>query len=346
MRPVHYADYLQLEKILQAQQLESDQHQSHAHDEMLFIIIHQTYELWFKQVLFEVDSIAEIMGKRVINDNSPDLQSAVHRLNRIAVILRVAVHQMDIMETMTPMDFLDFRDFLRPASGFQSWQFKLLEARLGLRYYERHAQEYYISQLRPEEVKLIKKAEESPSLLDLLNTWLERMPFFENTSFWRNFQPVVQAEEGLHPFWADYREIYRRSLTEREQGNILAFDNTFLGSDGGHSRRLSPMACRAALFIKLYRGYPMLQMPFQFLQLLLDIDEQLSTWRYRHVNMVQRMIGMRTGTGGSTGKEYLHGALEKHYIFREIAGLTSFLIERKNLPVLSPELERRLGFQS
>jgi tryptophan 2,3-dioxygenase len=106
------------------------------------------------------------------------------------------------------------------------------------------------------------------------------------------------------------------------------------------------MACRAALFIKLYRGYPMLQMPFQFLQLLLDIDEQLSTWRYRHVNMVQRMIGMRTGTGGSTGKEYLHGALEKHYIFREIAGLTSFLIERKNLPVLSPELERRLGFQS
>ena len=346
MRPVHYADYLQLEKILQAQQLESDLHQSHAHDEMLFIIIHQTYELWFKQVLFEVDSIAEIMGKRVINDNSPDLQTAVHRLSRIAVILRVAVHQMDIMETMTPMDFLDFRDFLRPASGFQSWQFKLLEARLGLRYYERHAQEYYISQLRTSEVELIKKSEESPSLLDLLNTWLERMPFFEDAAFWQNYQSTTPATAGPHPFWADYREIYRRSLTEREQGNILAFDKTFVQSDPEQPRRLSPMACRAALFIKLYRGYPMLQMPFQFLHLLLDIDEQLSTWRYRHVNMVQRMIGIRTGTGGSTGKEYLHGALEKHYIFKEIAGLTSFLIERKNLPALSPELESRLGFRS
>jgi tryptophan 2,3-dioxygenase len=346
MRPVHYADYLQLEKILQAQQLESDLHQSHAHDEMLFIIIHQTYELWFKQVLFEVDSIAEIMGKRVINDNSPDLQTAVHRLSRIAVILRVAVHQMDIMETMTPMDFLDFRDFLRPASGFQSWQFKLLEARLGLRYYERHAQEYYISQLRTSEVELIKKSEESPSLLDLLNTWLERMPFFEDTAFWQSYQATTPATAGLHPFWADYREIYRRSLTEREQGNILAFDKTFVQSDPEQPRRLSPRACRAALFIKLYRGYPMLQMPFQFLHLLLDIDEQLSTWRYRHVNMVQRMIGIRTGTGGSTGKEYLHGALEKHYIFKEIAGLTSFLIERKNLPLLSPELESRLGFRS
>ncbi|MBK8563811.1 MAG: hypothetical protein IPN76_10840 [Saprospiraceae bacterium] len=95
----------------------------------------------------------------------------------------------------------------------------------------------------------------------------------------------------------------------------------------------------------LFRGYPMLQTPFQLLNLLLEIDEQLSTWRYRHMNMVHRMIGTRTGTGGSTGKDYLKGALDKHYIFKEIAGLTSFLIERQQLPKLSLTLEEKLGFK-
>ncbi len=94
----------------------------------------------------------------------------------------------------------------------------------------------------------------------------------------------------------------------------------------------------------LYRGYPILQLPFQLLNSLLEIDEQLSTWRYRHMNMVHRMIGTRIGTGGSTGRDYLKGALDKHYIFVEIARLTSFLIERRKLPVLSAEMEKRLGF--
>jgi tryptophan 2,3-dioxygenase len=94
----------------------------------------------------------------------------------------------------------------------------------------------------------------------------------------------------------------------------------------------------------LYRGYPLLQLPFQVLHQLLEIDEQLSTWRYRHMSMVHRMIGTRIGTGGSTGKDYLGSALERHHVFREIAALTSFLIERKRLPQLDPEMERRLGF--
>ena len=98
------------------------------------------------------------------------------------------------------------------------------------------------------------------------------------------------------------------------------------------------------MFIMLYRGYPILQLPFQLLNGLLEIDEQLSTWRYRHMSMVHRIIGSRIGTGGSTGRDYLKGALDKHYIFAEIARLTSFLIERRKLPVLSPEMEKRLGF--
>jgi tryptophan 2,3-dioxygenase len=88
----------------------------------------------------------------------------------------------------------------------------------------------------------------------------------------------------------------------------------------------------------------LLQAPFQFLNNLLEIDEQMSTWRYRHVSMVTRMIGIRTGTGGSSGRDYLKGALDKHHIFREVAALSSYLIERRRLPRLSKELEERLGF--
>jgi tryptophan 2,3-dioxygenase len=98
------------------------------------------------------------------------------------------------------------------------------------------------------------------------------------------------------------------------------------------------------LFIMLYRGYPLLQLPFHIINAVLELDEQLSTWRYRHMNMVHRMIGHRVGTGGSTGKDYLKGAADKHYIFREFAQLTSFLIERKRLPKLSREMEQQLGF--
>ena len=344
-KEVHYSDYLQLDKILDAQMMESAQQGAPAHDEMLFIIIHQAYELWFKQILFEIDSVADIMRRPQINDNSPELQTVAHRLARIDTILKVAVHQIDILETMTPMDFLDFRDFLRPASGFQSWQFKITEAKLGLRYAERFGQEYYLSQLRPEHVALIKNAEQEPSLLDLVNHWLERMPFFDQPEFWADYQPLHPDENSeKHPFWQDYAAIYAGSLIPAERQNLGHFEQLFFGTDAAAERRLSARACRSALFIMLYRGFPLLQTPFQVLNHLLEIDEQLSIWRYRHVSMVTRMIGYRAGTGGSTGRDYLKGALDKHYIFREIAALSSYLIERRRLPVLGKALEERLGF--
>lgn len=338
MKAVHYADYLQLDKILHAQQLESELNQQPAHDEMLFIIIHQAYELWFKQIMFEVESVNAIMQQPALNDNSPELQTVVHRLQRTVTILKVLVQQIDIMETMTPMDFLDFRDMLRPASGFQSWQFKALEARLGLKYQQRHGQEYYISQLRQEQIDLIKQVEAEQPLISLLNQWLERMPFL-----------------GQAPGWfEEYTATYRASLNENERNNLSGFESVFGAADGSagvgdtpeNSRQLSPKACRAALFIMLYRGYPMLQLPFQLLNVLLEIDEQLSTWRYRHMNMVHRMIGTRVGTGGSSGKDYLKGAVDKHYIFKEIAQLTSFLVERRRLPVLDRQTEMKLGFNA
>ena len=215
---MHYHDYLQLDKILNAQFPESDKQKLSAHDEMLFIVIHQTYELWFKQLHHEVDSISAIMSKPALNDNSPELQTVVHRLNRCITILRVLVHQIDIMETMTPMDFLDFRDMLRPASGFQSWQFKQLEAKLGLKFEYRHGKEYYTSELRKEHVEIIKTSESNKSLLDLVNAWLERMPL------------APPLSDDRDSFWQIYRNNYEGSLAEAEKGNLQALDEIFFNS--------------------------------------------------------------------------------------------------------------------
>lgn len=348
---MNYHDYLQLDSILNSQFPESDKRELPAHDEMLFIVIHQAYELWFKQLHYEVDSVLDIFSQPELNDNSPELQTVVQRLSRCVTILRVLVHQIDIMETMTPMDFLDFRDMLRPASGFQSWQFKQLEAKLGLKFDHRHGKEYYTSQLKPSQVDIIKTAEANKSLLQLLNTWLERIPFFNDSEAWAGFKNS-QAPEGipvdvaskLHPFWMEYLYQYQQSLSEAEKNNIQAFEQLFIIETDAGERTISPAASRAALFIMLYRGYPLLQLPFQLLNGLLEIDEQLSSWRYRHMNMVHRMIGTRIGTGGSTGKDYLKAAADKHYIFREIAQLNSFLIERRKLPTLPKEIESKLGF--
>jgi tryptophan 2,3-dioxygenase len=336
-KDVYYGDYLQLDKILNAQDTESAKEGIDAHDEMLFIIIHQAYELWFKQIIYELKSIHEIFSKREINDNAPDLYKVTHRMKRITTILDVAVHQISIMETMTPLDFLDFRNLLRPASGFQSIQFKIVEAMLGLKLEDRFGKEYYLSQLREEHKDIIRKTEEQSSIIDEVNNWLERMPFLDDPTLWEQYS-------GNGNFWDDYRVAYQNSLTESEKGHMESFNKVFFDAEFSKTRRFSNKASRAALFIMLYRDYPLLQLPYQLLNLCLDIDELLSTWRYRHMNMVHRMIGARIGTGGSSGKDYLKSALDKHYIFKEIAEMTSFLIERTNLPKLPVKLEQRLGF--
>jgi tryptophan 2,3-dioxygenase len=170
-----------------------------------------------------------------------------------------------------------------------------------------------------------------------VNKWLERMPFFENEELWKNYS-------GKNGFWDDYKNAYVASLTTGEQENTERFNQVFFDPEFAKTRRFSNKASRAALFIMLYRDYPLLQLPYQMLNLLLDLDELMANWRNRHMNMVHRMIGTRVGTGGSSGKDYLKAALDKHYIFKELAEFTSFLIERRNLPVLPAGLEARLGF--
>lgn len=335
---MYYSTYLQLDKILSAQELESDRLNKHAHDEMLFIVIHQSYELWFKQIIYEMRSVHQMLSSKEIDDNGPELQVTVRRLNRVVEILKVLVNQIDVLETMTPLDFLDFRDMLRPASGFQSMQFKELETMLGLKVEERHGREYFTSQLKPEDAGKIYEEAKHKSILSLVNDWLERMPYFDNQDLWK--------DAGNKDFWTLYREIYAKSLRDGETNNLILFDELFMTDHTRNDRNLSDKARRAALFITIYRDYPILQNPFRLINHLLEIDELLANWRWRHMNMVHRMIGIRVGTGGSSGKGYLREAALKHYVFTEFAELTSFLIERSHLPDLPKDLKKKLGFYS
>lgn len=339
--PVYYSEYLQLDKILNAQMPESTKEGIRADDEMLFVIIHQTYELWFKQVLHELDIIREIFRQPNVADNSPDIYNSVHRLKRICTILTVLVDQISVIETMTPLDFLDFRDLLRPASGFQSIQFKMIEAALGLNYENRFGQEYYLSQLNQKDIDRVKKAEDEESLLVLLNRWLERMPFTNDDAYWSG----GVGENGRHPFWDAYRKAYAEGLSPVEQQNLATFDKLFMNeNEYPADRRLSSKASRSAFFIMLYRDFPLLHLPFELLSMLLEIDELLSLWRHRHIHMVQRTIGKRVGTGGSTGAGYLKAAADSHAIFKEIAELTSFLLPRHEIPALPDKLKSELSY--
>jgi tryptophan 2,3-dioxygenase len=345
--PLHYKDYLQLDKILHAQQPETGKNgQEPAHEEMLFIIIHQAYELWFKQVIYELDAILLIMGNETINDNSPDFQLIIQRLKRVVTIFKLLVQQIDVLETMTPMDFLSFRDHIRPASGFQSWQFKNIEAKLGLKYEHRHGQEFYASQLKQDEVDVLKKSENEQSLLQRINIWLERMPFINDEDYWENYHPM-SGNQNTPKFWNDYEYVYLQTLLVTDSQGEASFKDIFNHSAnaGNRNRTLSPMACRSALFINVYRGYPLLELPFQLLDTLLEVDSLIATWRFRHVNMIQRMIGVKMGTGGSAGAGYLKAALEKHYIFKEIALLNSFLVEKQKLPKLPQALIDKLTYR-
>lgn len=350
---MYYDSYLDLDKILSAQHPESRKDgNAPAHDEMLFIIIHQAYELWFKQILFELDYIISVFQKDTIDDNSEDLNLVRHRLNRVIKIWQLLTQQITLLNTMTPLDFLEFRNLLVPASGFQSVQFRLIEARMGLRMELRYKEEYYKRTneggFNRENFSRIEEMENKPNLLQLVSKWLERMPFFEKES-WQNYTPKTADDgSGLHPFWRDYRTLYEESLNEKEKSKITDFDAVFLSrgnaSEATAATTLSPAAMRSALFIMLYRDFPVFQISYQILDGLIETDNQMANWRHKHIDMVRRMIGLRMGTGNTSGRGYLQGALNKHYIFKDLSGISTFLIERRNLPKLPTEVIGRLSY--
>jgi tryptophan 2,3-dioxygenase len=345
MNNLYYSDYIELDKILNSQHPKSFESLEEGNDEMLFIIIHQVYELWFKQIIFELDLVRHIFIRGRINDNSDELSRAVHKLKRIGKILELINQQVSVLETMTALDFLEFRNLLLPASGFQSKQFRLIEAKLGLKLEQRYKREYYKNtrrgSLSETDLQDISQAESESTLKELIIQWLERMPFFDE-SYWREYRQGAELySEERHKFWTDYRNAYENSLSESEGSRLAEFDKVFFKEGRGE---VSPDAMRAALFITIYRNLPIFHLPFELLNTLSEIDELLSNWRYRHFMMVRRMIGLRVGTGGTSGAGYLEGTLSQHYAFREITEVATFLIERSKRPVLPNELKEKVSF--
>lgn len=353
--PVYYADYLQLEKILHAQAPESAKRGPAAHDETLFIIIHQTYELWFKQILHELDSIAKIFGH--IPLPSPALSTVVARLGRIIEIQKILVDQIRVMETMTTLDFLEFRDDLIPASGFQSLQFRLVEASLGVTSQHRLEIEhqFFQSRLKPADRDVLERIENGPSLFSHLESWLERMPFgqFDEWDFWAQYAEKVERMLERDLGYVKNNPTLEARIKELELANLEATKTSFLTLlDAGRYQklrdtgkvRLSQKAMLNALFIKLYREWPALQIPHQILELTVDVDELMTTWRYRHALMAQRLLGSKIGTGGSSGSDYLKKTTERNRVFTDLFDLATFMIPRTEIPDLPDFLKHEMGF--
>jgi len=338
-KSLYYTDHLSLDGILGSQHPIS----GNGTDETLFIIVHQTYELWFKQIIHELDKVRYIFLQESVNDNAGEMSIAVHKLKRVVKILEVLNQQVGVLETMTPMDFLEFRNLLQPASGFQSKQFRLIEAKLGLKLEHRYKSSYY-KNTRPggfnqDDYEDINQIEQDSTFKELLVKWAERTPLLDK-SLWKDYQGQHPGGNE-HPFWEDYKQIYKSSLSGIEERQMEVLERVFYKDGLGD---FSVPAMRAVLFIMLYRNLPIATLPFDLLTTLIDIDELLSQWRYKHMLMARRMIGMRVGTGGTSGAGYLEGALRQHYIFKELTEVSTFLVERSKLPKLPKAVIERMIF--
>ena len=306
---VHYLNYLQLDKILNAQKPISKGKKNEAHEEMLFIIIHQAYELWFKQIIHEIDSIVLFFKKEKINEEKMGLILA--RMDRVNKILDVLVDQLKILETMTSLDFLEFRHHLSPASGFQSHQFRKIEVSLGLKIDKRHhfgGCPYY-NEFSGSKKRQILDLEEEKSLFDLVEKWLERTPFLklDNFDFIKKYEESVnkmikvevseissskylskEDKELRIRMIEDNRKFFKRVLSEKEHNKAI--------NDG--ETKLSYSATMSALLINLYRDEPILQLPYQLLRSFVELDHKIGNWRFRHVQMVEKCWVKRWGQVG------------------------------------------------
>ncbi|CAM5140660.1 unnamed protein product [Natator depressus] len=348
-----YGDYLHLDKILNAQQLQSEKKGNKIHDEHLFIVTHQAYELWFKQILWELDSVRVIFQNGRVRDER-NMLKVVARMHRISMILKLLVEQFSILETMTALDFFDFRDYLSPASGFQSLQFRLLENKIGVPQSLRvpYNRRHYRDNFKGHENELLLKSEQEPTLLQLVEAWLERTPGLEpeGFNFWGKFEvnvlkglekelAIVQAKQE-----SEEKEDLLAELQKQREILISLFDekrHEHLLSKG--ERRLSYNALKGALMIYFYREEPRFQVPFQLLTSLMDIDVLMTKWRYNHVCMVHRMIGSKAGTGGSSGYQYLRSTVSDRYkVFVDLFNLSTYLVPRHWIPKMNPTIHKFL----
>ena len=286
----------------------------------------------------------------------------VARLQRIRALQDPMLQMISVLETMSPLDFLAFRDHLYPASGFQSLQWRLIENTLGLAPARRLAYGFksYCSYLSPSDAAAAGSAEDSPtspSLFTLVERWLERCPLLQagegGFSWWARYQAAVTAMldadaahvEGNASLSAAQRVAQREELAATRASFATLFDaaaHEALVRRG--DRRLSHAATRAALLITLYCDEPLLTLPHRLLQLLVEIDEMFTAWRSRHASMVHRMLGVKMGTGGSSGFAYLKASAERHRVWGDLCDLATFLIPRAALPALPQPVRASLAF--
>jgi tryptophan 2,3-dioxygenase len=352
---VYYHEYLDLDRLLSAQHPRSVAAGSEAHDEMLFIIVHQAYELWFKLILHELHAVLDTFELGPVRERQ--MGTLVARLERITSIQRVLMDQLDVMETMTPLDFLDFRDLLIPASGFQSLQFRLIENLLGLDPEERVLinEARYTSRFTAKHRRVLEASEREHTLHELVEAWLERTPFLEmgDYAFWDEYRAAVDrtldAERTAIEANPDLSEEGRREQLARHASVVAGFaplfdDDAYRELQRAGLRRMSRRAFMAALLISLYRDEPILQLPFRLIMGLIDIDEGFTAWRHRHAQMVLRMIGLRIGTGGTSGHDYLSETTRRSRVWTDLVALPTYLIPRSELPDLPPTVVEAMRF--
>jgi tryptophan 2,3-dioxygenase len=355
--PLYYWDYLGLDAVLGSQQLASaSDGREPAHDELLFIVTHQAFELWFKQILWELDSAIATLAQDPVPE--PAMGQVVHRIERIVAIQPLLVQQFQVLATMTPLDFLDFRDELIPASGFQSLQWRLIENALGLDPQRRLRIKgaRYTSRLTEEHADRLERSEHEPTLLGVLDAWLSRTPFlrFGGFDFWAVYREAVttmlERDQRLIETNPSVDDVVRQQQLDAFEVTRATFATLFdrdaheeLRAQG--KRRLSHEAFLAALLISLYRDEPALHLPYRLLTALIDLDEGFTAFRNAHAQLVYRSIGGRIGTGGTSGHEYLQAAARKHQVFTDLFDLATYHLPRRELPELPTVVREQMSFR-
>ncbi len=354
---VTYWDYLHLGDLLSLQRgLAADDDQI-SEDELHFIVVHQAFELWFKLILRELRLARDKMAAPFVEEET--VPYVVHHLRRVVEIFRLATEQFRVMETLTPQDFLTFRDKLGTASGFQSLQMREIEAMMGLQEHERaewgHADPVAavqrVAQQSPHGMAMLQRlrqARQDVSLRQALHTWLYRTPIQGSHPCDANDAEVVQTFLNAYFSALQQQQAAQIDQLEADGGDRAAIRSRFeassqtahaflAGEDVEAAERAQICRIRAALlFIESYRDLPLLAWPRLLLDTVVETEELFILWRTRHARMVERVIGRRVGTGGSSGVDYLDETA-KYRIFPELWAVRTLLLPRAVLPALQHE---------
>lgn len=355
--PTAYWEYIKVEEILSLQGGIAGDDSAIGNDEVMFITIHQIDELWMKLLLRELVSARDLFKQTPVPEQS--LASAVRGIDRMTEILRLMSTHFGLMETLTTRDYLAFRDKLSPASGFQSAQLREIEILLGLSDTERIPLGHegsYLAALKsadgspsPAQRRVQARLGDTPSLKSAIEDWLSRTPIqgslptsdndtarvaaFVDSYLAVHAQACDRARElattdALTP--ADEVRLDARYKTEKE--GAAAF---LRAMEVPEAERARASRLRAALvFIESYREVPLLAWPREVLDTVVAIEQAFVIFRQRHARMVERIIGRRTGTGGSAGVDYLDQTALKYRVFREVWAVRTLLVQKSMLPPL------------